>query len=116
MSTVTPKDLLLHHLEHTFQREAWQPALAMAVQGLTAAQASWKPGSDRHSIWQIVRHVTHWKRATFEAWQGTRPLFRGREVTARERFANGFSNIMRMEQGRPPLWIIPEPCDSEVPS
>lgn len=32
------------------------------------------------------------------------------------RFANGFSNIMRMEQGRPPLWIIPELRDSEAPS
>ena len=32
------------------------------------------------------------------------------------RFANGFSNIMRMEQGRPPLWIIPELRDMEAPS
>ncbi len=32
------------------------------------------------------------------------------------RFANGFSNIMRMEQGLPPLWIIPELRDSEAPS
>ena len=91
MSTLTAKDLLLNHLEYTFQKEAWQPALAMTVQGLTAAQASWKPGADRHSIWQIVRHVTHWKRATLEAWQGTRPLFRGREVTAR------FEEIMRTD-------------------
>jgi len=30
------------------------------------------------------------------------------------RFANGFSNIKRMEQGRPPLWIIPELRDSEA--
>ncbi len=32
------------------------------------------------------------------------------------RFANGFSNIMRIEQGRPPLWIIPELRDMEAPS
>jgi uncharacterized damage-inducible protein DinB len=63
----------------------------MAVQGLTAAQASWKPGPDRHSIWQIVRHVTRWKRATLEAWQGARPLFRGREATPR------FEEIMRTD-------------------
>ncbi len=91
MSTVTPKDLLLNHLEYTFQREAWQPSLAMAVQRLTAAQASWKPGPDRHSIWQIVRHLTRWKRATLEAWRGAQPLFRGREVTAR------FKEIMRTD-------------------
>jgi hypothetical protein len=57
MSTLTAKDLLLNHLEYTFQKEAWQPALAMTVQGLTAAQASWKPGPDRHSIWQIVPRI-----------------------------------------------------------
>jgi len=91
MSTMTPKDLLLNHLEYTFQREAWQPSLAMAVQGLTATQASWKPGPDRHSIWQIVRHVIHWKRATLEAWHGIQPLFQGREVTAR------FKEIMRTD-------------------
>jgi uncharacterized damage-inducible protein DinB len=83
MSTMTPKDLLMNHLEYTFQKEAWQPSLAMAVEELTAAQASWEPGPGRHSIWQIVRHVTHWKRATLEAWRGTQPLFRGRDITAR---------------------------------
>ncbi len=55
----------------------------MAVQGLTAAQASWRPGLNRHSIWQIVRHVTHWKRATLEAREGGQPLFSGRKVTDR---------------------------------
>lgn len=81
-ATVTPKDILLNHLEYTFEKEAWQPSLLMAVGGLTAAQAAWKPGPDRHSIWQIVRHVAHWKRATLDAWNGTQRLFEGREVTA----------------------------------
>ena len=80
---MTPKELLLNHLDYTFEKEAWQPSLAMAVQGLTAAQAAWKPGSDRHSIWQIVRHVTHWKRATLNAWEGSQPLFSGRSATQR---------------------------------
>jgi hypothetical protein len=73
---MTLKDVLLHHLEHTFEREAWQPSLAMAIEGLTAAQATWKPSRDRHSIWQIARHVTRWKQATLEAWDGTRALYR----------------------------------------
>jgi uncharacterized damage-inducible protein DinB len=78
---VTPKDLLLNHLEYTFEKEAWQPSLAMAVRGLTAEQAAWKPGRERHSIWQIVRHVLRWKHATFEAWDGTHPLFLGKPTT-----------------------------------
>jgi hypothetical protein len=73
---VTPKDLLLHHLEYTFEKEAWQPSLAMAIEGLTPTQATWKPSLNRHSIWQIVRHVTRWKRATLEAWVGTHALYR----------------------------------------
>lgn len=84
-----PKDLLLHHLEYTFEKEAWQPSLAMAVGGLTAAQAAWKPEPNRHSIWQIVRHVTHWKQATLDAWDGSRPLFSGHAVTER------FNEMMR---------------------
>lgn len=73
---VTIKDLLLHHLEYTFEKEAWQPSLAMATEGVTAQQALWKPAAERHSIWQIAWHVTHWKRATLGAWDGSRPLFR----------------------------------------
>ena len=76
--SVTLKDLLLNHLEYTFEKEAWQPSLAMAARGLTAEQAAWKPGRERHSIWQIVRHVLRWKNATLEAWDGTTPLFLGK--------------------------------------
>jgi DinB superfamily len=88
---ITPKDVLLTHLDYTFEKEAWQPSLAMAVQGLTAAQAAWKPGPNRHSIWQIVRHVTRWKQATLEAWQGARPLFSGHTETQR------FNELMRTD-------------------
>lgn len=73
---LTLKTVLLHHLEYTFEKEAWQPSLVIAVDGVTATQATWKPGAARHSIWQIVRHVTRWKKATLDAWDGTRPLYR----------------------------------------
>jgi uncharacterized damage-inducible protein DinB len=45
----------------------------MAIKGLTAQQAAWKPSPQRHSVWQIVRHVTHWKRFLLEAWDGKQP-------------------------------------------
>jgi uncharacterized damage-inducible protein DinB len=67
---VTLKELVLDHLVHTFEQEAWQPSLAMAVEGLTAAQAAWKPAPERHSIWQIVRHILHWKRGVLAALDG----------------------------------------------
>src|SRR5574341_2446080 len=68
MSTV--KELLLHHLTYTFEKEAWQWPLAQAVADLTAAQATWKPGPERHSIWQIVQHLTRWKEGVLAALDG----------------------------------------------
>jgi len=72
---LTLKAVLLHHLDHTFEKEAWQPSLAMAADGVMVRQAAWKPAPERHSIWQIVRHVSRWKQATLDAWDGTRPLY-----------------------------------------
>ena len=66
----TVKDMVWDHLEHTFEKEAWQPSLAIAVEGLTVAQALWKPAPERHSIWQIVRHLIHWKRGVLAALEG----------------------------------------------
>ncbi len=80
---VTLKELLLHHLEYTFEKEAWQPSLMIAVQGLSAQQAAWAPGPGRHSIWQMVRHITLWKGATRDAWEGSKPLYQDGAPTAR---------------------------------
>jgi len=82
---VTIKDLLLNHLDYTFEKEAWQPSLAIAIQGLTSKQAAWRPGPQRHSIWQIVRHVIHWKRGTIEAWDGVKPVVRAGAPTEHAR-------------------------------
>lgn len=74
---VTVRNILLTHLEYTFEKEAWQPPLFRALEGVSVSQAAWKPSPDRHSIWQITRHVLLWKRATLEAWDGSKPLDRG---------------------------------------
>jgi hypothetical protein len=70
---MTLGSLLAHHLETTFEKGAGQPAVLVGLDGLTAAQASWKPSPQRHSIWQIVQHLTRWKRAIYEDWQGRTP-------------------------------------------
>lgn len=67
---MTLKELVLDHLRHTFDQEAWQPPLALAIEGLSASQAAWKPSPERRSTWEIVRHVTHWKQAVLEAFEG----------------------------------------------
>jgi uncharacterized damage-inducible protein DinB len=78
---LTVKALLLDHLEQTYKKEGWYPPLEMAVKGLTAEQAAWKPSPERHSIWQIVRHVIHWKRGVLQSWAGDPPDY---EVMTRD--------------------------------
>ncbi len=67
---MTAKELLLYLLEYTYEREGAYPPLTTALAGLGAAQASWKPGPDRHSIWQIVRHMAQWMEAGSQALAG----------------------------------------------
>lgn len=64
---MTARELLLYLLEYTYEKEGAYPPLTTALAGLTEAQASWKPAQERHSIWQIVRHMTHWMEAGLEA-------------------------------------------------
>lgn len=67
---MTAKDIVLNHLVHTFTVDAMQVSLSNAVRGLTLAQAAWKPSPERHSIWQIVRHLAQWKEAAASALDG----------------------------------------------
>jgi len=67
---MTVQELVFDQLITTFEDGTWQAPLSKAVDGLNARQAAWKPQPERHSIWQIVRHVILWKRAVLEAWDG----------------------------------------------
>jgi uncharacterized damage-inducible protein DinB len=68
---MTVKEVLMYLLEYTYERrDGAYPPLTAALAGLTAEQASWKPTSERHSIWQIVRHMTLWMGAGIDALAG----------------------------------------------
>lgn len=67
---MTSKELLTYLLEYTYEKEGSYPPLAVALGGLTADQASWRPAADRHSIWQITRHMAHWMEAVLAAFAG----------------------------------------------
>lgn len=68
-------EVVVNHIHTTLEDEEWQwqPPLRGALRGVTAAEAAWKPSPERHSIWQIVRHLTLWKRGVLDAWNGTPP-------------------------------------------
>ncbi|HEU4797881.1 MAG TPA: DinB family protein [bacterium] len=67
------KDLVLYHLQFTLQKDSTQPSLATATQGLTAHQAAWRPSPDRHSIWQIVRHLLNFHQFVIQVLDGWNP-------------------------------------------
>jgi len=72
---LTLNELVANHIHTTLEDEQWQwqPPLRGALRGLTTAEAAWKPAPERHSIWQIVRHLMLWKRGVLDAWNGEPP-------------------------------------------
>ncbi|HEY8470097.1 MAG TPA: DinB family protein [Longimicrobiales bacterium] len=53
---------LVHQVERVFAGRAWHgPSVLGALRGVDAAAASWRPGPDRHDIWEIVLHIAFWK-------------------------------------------------------
>jgi uncharacterized damage-inducible protein DinB len=60
---MTEKDRLIDQFDREVQREPWHgPSLTSILEGITAAQAARKPSEAVHSIWEILLHMTGWKR------------------------------------------------------
>ncbi len=56
--------LLLDLLDEAYDRKSWHgPNLRGALRGITAPQAAWRPGADRHNIWELTVHAAYWKYA-----------------------------------------------------
>jgi len=56
--------LLLQCIDEGYSRKAWHgPNLRGAIRGLNAGQVAWRPGGNRHNIWEIVVHCAYWKYA-----------------------------------------------------
>lgn len=53
--------LLLEQMDLTLEGEDWFPAMRRTLDGLTAAQAAWRPSPAANSIWQLVNHMAYWK-------------------------------------------------------
>ena len=49
-------------IDQSFNKKAWHGTnLRGSLRGVTARQASWRPGEGRHNIWEIVVHCAYWK-------------------------------------------------------
>lgn len=51
-------------------RSAYHAPVGKAIDGLTAAQAFWRPAPERHSIWQNVMHMAYWREYFIRAIEG----------------------------------------------
>ncbi len=54
--------VLLDLLDEAFDKKSWHgPNLRGSLRGVTAEQAAWRPGPDRHNIWELALHAAYWK-------------------------------------------------------
>lgn len=54
--------LLLRILDQGYDHKSWHgPILKGALRGLSAEQAAWRPGPQRHNVWEIAVHAAYWK-------------------------------------------------------
>jgi uncharacterized damage-inducible protein DinB len=69
----TLRSILLHELQTTHNKADWFVPISVAVDGLTADQASWQPTGGGHSAGQLTYHLLFWNRQNLERLQGKTP-------------------------------------------
>lgn len=53
---------MLTMIDQAYNRKAWHGTnFRGSLRRVSAEQAAWRPGSDRHNIWEIVVHVAYYK-------------------------------------------------------
>ncbi len=82
------KELLLALVEEGFQKQAWHgPNLRSSLRGVSAEEAAWRPGKNRHNIWELTVHAAYWKYAVTKRLTGSKGHEfpeKGRNFFARE--------------------------------
>ena len=57
-----PVRLLLEVVDQAYTAPAWHGTpLKGTIRGVTAREALWRPGPQRHNIWELVLHTAYWK-------------------------------------------------------
>ena len=57
-------EVLLEIMDQAFDQKGWHgTTLRGALRGVTPAQALWRPGPDRHNVWELTVHAAYWKYA-----------------------------------------------------
>lgn len=69
----TLRGVLLEQLKTTHNNKDWFVPANVAVQGLTAEQASWTDGKGNHSIGQLAYHLVYWNTNALMRMKGETP-------------------------------------------
>ena len=68
---MTERDRLIDQLEREIGGEPWHgPSLTSILEGISPEHAARRPSPDAHSIWEILLHMTGWKREVARRAQG----------------------------------------------
>lgn len=69
----TRKEQILAMVEEGFQKAAWHgPNLRGALRGVGVDEAAWRPGKNRHNIWELTVHAAYWKYAVTKRLTGSK--------------------------------------------
>lgn len=66
----TLRSILLEQLKTTHNEKDWFVPINVAVEGLTAEQATWKDGSGNHSVGQLTNHLLFWNKRELNKFKG----------------------------------------------
>lgn len=69
----TLRSILLHELHTTHNQADWFVPISVAVDGLSAQQASWQPPAGGHSAGQLTYHLLFWTRLNLQRLKGENP-------------------------------------------
>ncbi len=57
-----PPQWILTLLDEAYEKPTWHgPNLKQSIRRVTAKQAAWRPGPQRHNIWEETLHAAYWK-------------------------------------------------------
>ena len=64
------KQIVLEQFTACYDTNTWFVAVRNTLDGLTAAEAAWKPAGADNSIWEIVSHLNYYNYAYVERFKG----------------------------------------------
>lgn len=70
---VTLRSILLEQFRNSWNKEDWYVPLSIAVDGITAKQAMWKPSDSSHSVGELAYHLLFWNRDELDKFYGRKP-------------------------------------------